>query len=776
MRQTVAQTIVEADEQSNMLDYLRREILSTFAANPIPVLFKEKAAAYLGRFCAVSYPLIYHSCGLYSLGMAPRDIVLLLQSPSPTPALLAEQCDQLARHTAPLDDPTITYRLLEEGILICMAGIYLDEHAEPCGKALFRLLGPVQYEHIRDLITYARTFHRWAESHRESIDQAEVLIRDQIVGLLEEENRLVDTFLHYRASPAPKPPAASDVLQAALGVPSRRVTAPPPPAWHPDDSIPGAARAAFEVDDTLRAVIYASPLAITTIDMAGAIRGWNPAAERLFGWTEQEVLGRVNPIVPSDRVDEFRAICRRVRAGEALVAEQVRREKRDGTPLDIALSVAPLYGDDGGVWGLLAILEDITERKRLADGMQFLDQVSTVLSSSLDYHTTLSRVARLAVPGLADWCFIYLRDPDGSIRRLAAEHADPAMRDLVQSLPNQVTHPADSIRPVQLALQTGQSQLVPEITEDTLPETVTDSRIQQMTRALGMRSYISVPLRTRGQILGVISLITAESRRRYSEIDLPLAEELAHRVAVAIDHARIYGALADREQQYEELVARLLVTQEEERRRFAYDVHDGIAQVAASAYQHLQTFARFYNPNSNEGQEALGRALSLAQRTVREARDLVSHLRPTALEEFGLGTAICVQSEELSAQGWRVTYTNGIGNERLPAPVETALYRITQEALTNIQKHAAATEVEITLERLPHSVRLCVRDWGKGFAAESAPVATAGGQHVGLPGIRERAKLLGGECTIESKPGQGTRVLVEIPISGSAPSVGVLIR
>ena len=284
--------------------------------------------------------------------MAPRDIVLLLQSPSPTPALLAEQCDQLTRHTAPLEDPTIAYRLLEDGILICIAGLYLDEYAEPCGKALFRLLGPVQYEHIRELVAYARTFHRWAESHRESIDQAEVLIRDQIVGLLEDESRLVDTFLHYRAMP--RPAAATDVLQVALGI-SRRITAPPPPAWRPDDSIPGAARSAFEVDDTLRAVIYASPLAIMTIDMAGAVRGWNPAAERLFGWAEREVLGRVNPIVPSDRMDEFRAIRRRVRAGEALVAEQVRREKRDGTPLDIALSVAPLYGDDGGVWGLLAI-------------------------------------------------------------------------------------------------------------------------------------------------------------------------------------------------------------------------------------------------------------------------------------------------------------------------------------------------------------------------------------------------------------------------------------
>src|SRR5579859_2116113 len=216
LRQAVAHTVVEADEPSDMLDFLRREILPTFAANPLPVLFKEKAAAYLGRFCAVSYPLIYHSCGLYSLGMAPRDIVLLLQSPSPTPTLLREQCDQLTRRTAPLEDPTIAYRLLEDGILICMAGLYLDEHAEPCGKALFRLLGPVQYEHVRDLVTYTRTFHRWAESHRESIDQAEVLIRDQIVGLLEDESRLVDTFLHYRASPPPRVAAATDVLQATL--------------------------------------------------------------------------------------------------------------------------------------------------------------------------------------------------------------------------------------------------------------------------------------------------------------------------------------------------------------------------------------------------------------------------------------------------------------------------------------------------------------------------------------------------------------------------------
>jgi len=80
------------------------------------------------------------------------------------------------------------------------------------------------------------------------------------------------------------------------------------------------------------------------------------------------------------------------------------------------------------------------------------------------------------------------------------------------------------------------------------------------------------------------------------------------------------------------------------------------------------------------------------------------------------------------------------------------------------------------VERLPRSVRLRVQDWGKGFAVESMPRVTAGGQHVGLPGMHERAKLLGGECTIESKPGQGTLVMVEIPVSGSAPSAGTLIK
>src|SRR5205085_6223363 len=137
----------------------------------------------------------------------------------------------------------------------------------------------------------------------------------------------------------------------------------------------------------------------------------------------------------------------------------------------------------------------------------------------------------------------------------------------------------------------------------------------------------------------------------------------------------------------------LLVAQEEERRRVAYEVHDDLAAVAASAHQHLQAFARHHRPRSPEAREQFDRVLELAQRTVREARRVVANLRPTTLDDFGLAAALRLQVEELRDEGWQVSYQEALGPARLPSLVETALFRVAQEALTNVRKHAHTTQV-----------------------------------------------------------------------------------
>src|SRR5919107_2097349 len=128
--------------------------------------------------------------------------------------------------------------------------------------------------------------------------------------------------------------------------------------------------------------------------------------------------------------------------------------------------------------------------------------------------------------------------------------------------------------------------------------------------------------------------------------------------------------------------------EEEERRRVAYEVHDGLAQTVSAAYQHLQNYAADNPPTSARGREGLDEALEMLRRTVGEARAVVADLRPTVLDDFGLARALRLQVERLSEEGLRATFEEDLGGERLPGAVETALFGVDQEALTNVRKHS----------------------------------------------------------------------------------------
>ena len=151
------------------------------------------------------------------------------------------------------------------------------------------------------------------------------------------------------------------------------------------------------------------------------------------------------------------------------------------------------------------------------------------------------------------------------------------------------------------------------------------------------------------------------------------------------------------------------------------------------------------------------------QQTVGEARHVIADLRPTALDDFGLGAAVRLQVEKISGEGCQVDYEEALGDERLPAEVETALFRVVQEALNNVRKHAPSARVRITLRRLDNGVRLRVRDWGPGFDPRKATDGGGPGERLGLSSMRERVALLGGRFEVRSRPGEGTEVEAEIP-------------
>jgi len=210
--------------------------------------------------------------------------------------------------------------------------------------------------------------------------------------------------------------------------------------------------------------------------------------------------------------------------------------------------------------------------------------------------------------------------------------------------------------------------------------------------------------------------------------------------------------------------ARLL---EEERHHVAYELHDGLAQVAASAHQHLQAFAGHYRPRSPQARQELDRALELAQRSVREARRLIAGLRPTALDDFGLATALRMQVEAQRNEGWTITYDETLGSERLPPTIETTLFGVAQEALTNVSKHARTTQARLTLERRGSVILLEVQDWGCGFEPHAVLQEASLGEYVGLREMQERIELIGGHLMVSSQSDAGTLVVAEVPLLAS---------
>jgi signal transduction histidine kinase len=278
----------------------------------------------------------------------------------------------------------------------------------------------------------------------------------------------------------------------------------------------------------------------------------------------------------------------------------------------------------------------------------------------------------------------------------------------------------------------------------------------------GPLAGLCLPLRTRERIAGVLEAYGPESVAE--EDTVAMLDSLAAQSASALENARLYGELAQREKRLEDLVGKLFAAQEEERRRVAYEVHDGLAQIAAAAHQHLQAFARLYPPAPEGARDLLDQAQGWVQRTVGEARRVIADLRPTALDDFGLQTALRLEAVALREEGRRVVYEENLGDERLPVAVETALFRVAQEALRNVRKHATTERVRLSLVRSKRGVRVSVRDWGQGFDPEDTYPPGGPGERVGLSSMRERVVLLGGDFRVDSHPGVGTLITATVPL------------
>jgi signal transduction histidine kinase/PAS domain-containing protein len=191
--------------------------------------------------------------------------------------------------------------------------------------------------------------------------------------------------------------------------------------------------------------------------------------------------------------------------------------------------------------GLATQWIDITDQRRAQEREQTLARASEILGSSLDYETTLEQLARVVVPQVADWCAVHVVEEDGETRQLAVAHVDPAKVAWAHELNERYPPREDAPTGVANVLRTGQAEIYPEVTDEMLVAAAVDAEHLRISRELGLKSAMIVPLSTGGgRILGALTLVSAESGRRYSELDLPLATEMARRAAIAVEHARLH--------------------------------------------------------------------------------------------------------------------------------------------------------------------------------------------------------------------------------------------
>jgi two-component system, NarL family, sensor histidine kinase DevS len=276
---------------------------------------------------------------------------------------------------------------------------------------------------------------------------------------------------------------------------------------------------------------------------------------------------------------------------------------------------------------------------------------------------------------------------------------------------------------------------------------------QEEARRLGVRTGLYVPLIARGGAIGIVAVhdkLGAEAR--FTDADLRLAEIFAARAAVAVDLNQRVAR---------DTVRRVVEAQELERQRLARELHDETGQALTSILLGLKAIRVARNPEGAERAEADVR--DLVVQALQDVRRLAVELRPSALDDFGLVPALQrLASTFEERSGIRTAIEASIGDERFPPDVETVLYRLVQEALTNVVKHAGAGNVSIVLTRRDGGIGVVVEDDGRGFVPEEAREAS-----LGLVGMRERLALVGGTLTIESSPGSGTALVAHVPLTSA---------
>ncbi len=339
---------------------------AAYLDNPLPSVFKERLFVYLSRFCAVRYCVARHTGFLIGLGWPAGDknartasiveVVKLLRRPLPRGPELNARLSLCSTCPAPLTDMPTADTLMEDGLFALASHVFLQTADAPkCLDTLERLLGTVRLQYLLLFLTFVRAAHYWTRIH------PEIEFEDDLKQLLATHEALANCILE-------DPEANTDRITESIL-----------------EELPALRLKADKAIGLLASIVNSSEDAIVSKTLEGVITSWNAGAERLFGYTAKEAIGQsILMIIPRDRQDEETSILARLRRGELIDHFDTIRMRRDGTALDVSLSISPVRNSAGEIIGAAKIARDITGRKRVERELQENEQRFRELADALD--------------------------------------------------------------------------------------------------------------------------------------------------------------------------------------------------------------------------------------------------------------------------------------------------------------------------------------------------------------------------------------------------------
>jgi PAS domain S-box-containing protein len=494
----------------------------------------------------------------------------------------------------------------------------------------------------------------------------------------------------------------------------------------------------------LAAIVESSEDAIVSKNLNGIIETWNAGAQRIFGFTPEEAVGRsITIIIPPELQDEEKEIIRRLRNGERIDHYETIRRAKSGERLNVSLTVSPVRDAEGRIVGASKIARDITESKRIEQALK-------------------EGAARLRAAFSQSYSFLVLLTLDGTIIEVNRAALEAAGRKREEVIGRKFWEPWWAPLPDEV-----------ETLKNSVARAARGEQVREECYFCLADGTLRFGDRTLSPVLdddGNIVMIVGTG------LDLTEQKELREKLEARVQRRtqeleEKNQALMEQAETVRELSGRLLRAQDEERRRIARDLHDSSGQILAAVQMNLAPLEAEARKLSSNFEQGIRRSVDLVEQLSKELRTVSYLLHPPLLDEAGLPSALRWYVEgfvERSQIDVQLELLPDLG--RLPRDMEMTIFRIVQECLTNIHRHSGSKQAEIRLFRAEDEVCLQIEDSGRGM-----PVSTNGGSSstgaragVGIQGMRERVKQLDGRFEIHSDA-NGTAVTAAFPLTAPAP-------